>query len=44
MPSRWEGIFLCSGHFKQEAGKAGNEKYTASPHVRPVDLGVKILL
>lgn len=44
MPSRREGIFLRSGHFKQETGKAGNEKYTASSHARPVDLGVKILL
>lgn len=43
MPSHWEGIFLRSGHFKQETGKAGNEKIQP-PHVRPVDLGVKILL
>lgn len=44
MPSHREGVFLRSGHFKQETGKAGNEKNTASPHVRPVDLGMKILL
>lgn len=44
MPSRREGIFLRSGHFKQETGKAWNEKYTASRSVCPVDLGVKILL
>lgn len=31
MPSHWEGIFLRSGHFKQETDKAGNEKNTASP-------------
>lgn len=44
MPSHWEGIFLRSGHFKQETGKAGNEKIQPPSHVRPVDLGVKILL
>lgn len=31
MPSHWEGIFLRSGHFKQETGKAGNEKIQPPP-------------
>ena len=44
MPSRREGIFLRSGHFKQETGKAGREKYTASPHICPVDLRSFFLL
>ena len=44
MPSRREGIFLRSGHFKQETGKAWNEKYTASRSVRPVDLMAIFLL
>lgn len=44
MPSRREGIFLRSGHFKQETGKTGRKKYTAFPHLRPVDLRSFFLL